>query len=526
MQHNETQSTRTHSEAGSHVRASQGHTGRASQRQTERTSQGQRRRFTVKKLLLSALISVGIVVLYLLLGTLLPLLHHKSVSDDYKEQLAATEWRSDEPGTERVLCVDDNIDALLLRLRMIDMAQEEILLSTFDFKDDESARDVMASLYAAAERGVSVKLLIDGFTPMYTLPDSAWFRAFAAHERVTVRFYNPPNLLLPWSAQCRLHDKYLLVDDTYYLLGGRNTYNVFLGNYSSGKNADRELFVYDTAPSEDSSVTQLKAYFDSIWPLSCNRTYDGDERERDDAANGSHSDDVDAYLETVAELLAHAEELRTTYAEAFAPTDLVQMTMPTDKISLLSNPTRAGNKEPLVWEGLVHLMSLGTSAVIQTPYIICSDEMYEDLKSLCENTQVSIVTNSVATGSNPFGCVDYEREQDNILATGVTVYEYYGTHPMHTKTILIDEDLSIVGSYNMDMRSTYLNTELMLVVDSEPLNALLRQDLESYASASRIPLSDGTYEYGERWKDATPSETLEKRMRWIRPFSPLIRHLM
>ena len=37
---------------------------------------------------------------------------------------------------------------------------------------------------------------------------------------------------------------------------------------------------------------------------------------------------------------------------------------------------------------------------------------------------------------------------------------------MHTKTMLIDGSTSIVGSYNLDLRSTYLDTELMLVIDS------------------------------------------------------------
>ena len=35
---------------------------------------------------------------------------------------------------------------------------------------------------------------------------------------------------------------------------------------------------------------------------------------------------------------------------------------------------------------------------------------------------------------------------------------------------MVDDDLSIVGSFNMDMRSVYLDTELMLVIDSKEVN--------------------------------------------------------
>lgn len=36
---------------------------------------------------------------------------------------------------------------------------------------------------------------------------------------------------------------------------------------------------------------------------------------------------------------------------------------------------------------------------------------------------------------------------------------------LHTKTILVDDHISMIGSYNLDLRSTYLDTELMLVID-------------------------------------------------------------
>ena len=44
----------------------------------------------------------------------------------------------------------------------------------------------------------------------------------------------------------------------------------------------------------------------------------------------------------------------------------------------------------------------------------------------------------------------------------------------------IDEDISIVGSFNMDYKSMYHDTELMLVIDSVELNAILKASHESY----------------------------------------------
>lgn len=63
---------------------------------------------------------------------------------------------------------------------------------------------------------------------------------------------------------------------------------------------------------------------------------------------------------------------------------------------------------------------------------------------------------------------------------------------MHTKSILIDNRLSLIGSFNWDMRSAYLDTELMLLVDCPALNAALREQTEEMMRQSRLVLPGGT----------------------------------
>ena len=48
---------------------------------------------------------------------------------------------------ERILCIDDNKEALIWRLRLIGAAKERIILTTFDFRDEESGQDIMAALW-------------------------------------------------------------------------------------------------------------------------------------------------------------------------------------------------------------------------------------------------------------------------------------------------------------------------------------------------------------------------------------------
>ena len=137
--------------------------------------------------------------------------------------LAGTQRKSDRqiklpaPAAERVCLVDGNEEALLWRLRLIRSAQSEIVLSTFDFRVDESGSDVVAALLDAAERGVQVRLLVDGMNAQLHLQGSAAFQALAAHENAEVRLYNPLRLTRLWTANYRCHDKYLIIDRSAYL---------------------------------------------------------------------------------------------------------------------------------------------------------------------------------------------------------------------------------------------------------------------------------------------------------------------
>ena len=76
-------------------------------------------------------------------------------------------------------------------------------------------------------------------------------------------------------------------------------------------------------------------------------------------------------------------------------------------------------------------------------------------------------------------------------------------HAVHTKAVLIDDRLSVVGSYNLDMRSTYLDTELMLVIDSQELNQQIRETEKIYQEKSKKVQTDGQEKEGTQYQKKT-----------------------
>ena len=75
---------------------------------------------------------------------------------------------------------------------------------------------------------------------------------------------------------------------------------------------------------------------------------------------------------------------------------------------------------------------------------------------------------------------------DTLLAAGVKVYEY-GPRMLHTKALLVDDDLALVGSANFDHRSFRLNFEVCLMFRDEQVAADLARLIEGeFASAPRV----------------------------------------
>ena len=126
--------------------------------------------------------------------------------------------------------------------------------------------------------------------------------------------------------------------------------------------------------------------------------------------------------------------------------------------------------------------------------------MYDTLSEISSHAQLKIILNAVEKGSNPWGCTDYLNHKKKILETGADVYELMNQVPVHTKAVLSDERLSIVGSYNLDMRSTYLDTELMLVIDSRELNQQIQSTENVYMEKSKEVLSNGQETEGAQYE--------------------------
>lgn len=432
-------------------------------------------------------------------------LYCKKPDEKFAETLKQTEFTSDTSDRERIRCIDDNEEALLWRLRMIGKAKGSIVLSTFDLRADDSGTDLLAALNNAAEKGVEVKLLIDGIYQQLFLNKSKEFQALAARENVEVGVYNPVSPVGLFKFNYRMHDKYLIADNEMYLLGGRNSNDIFLGDKTTGINVDRDILVYDTTKGKGESLQELEAYFQQIWNEDCVKIKGG--RKKNSSEIFVAEEVADEVQENLSKYEKQYQSLESRYAaltEKYPDIETYNSwerdTIPANKITLVNNGTHAGPKTPLVLQTIQYLAQDADNVTIQTPYVICNGYMYDVLTEISSHADLKIILNAVEKGSNPWGCTDYLNQKKKILKTGADVYELMNEHAVHTKAALIDDRLSVVGSYNLDMRSTYLDTELMLVIDSQELNDQIQKTENIYMEKSKEVLSNGQETQGAQYE--------------------------
>ena len=305
---------------------------------------------------------------------------------------------------------------------------------------------------------------------------------------VEVRVYNPVNLAALWRLNFRMHDKYIIADDRAYLLGGRNTRNVSLGSYQEKADEDRDVLVCSADDGPGASLLEVRDYFETVWNLPTTKPFRG--REGTEQARQ--------------ELRSWYEVMKTGAPAVFAPPRWEEETMAAASVQLLHNPPKAGIRQPTLWGALTDQMERGSDVVVQTPYLILNGTMRGDLKELtADGRRMRIILNAPETGANPNGCVDYLNQRGKLSRLGAELYEYAGARSVHTKTVLVDDRISIIGSFNMDMRSAYLDTEMMLVIDCPELNEALRDRDESYMAQSRCVHPGGKITEGEAWTAPT-----------------------
>lgn len=123
---------------------------------------------------------------------------------------------------DRVALIESGEDGINVRLNLIENAKSSIDISYYTLTEGKSVDLVFGSLIKAADKGVKVRVLLDGIFHNLSGDLKNVKYALACHPNIEYKLYEPFKILKPRTWNNRLHDKLIIVDKNLVLIGGRN----------------------------------------------------------------------------------------------------------------------------------------------------------------------------------------------------------------------------------------------------------------------------------------------------------------
>ena len=417
--------------------------------------------------------------------------------------------------------------AMDARLTLIRQARRSLDIQYYLIADDLTGRAFLRAVRDAAERGVRVRILVDD---LYTAANDHLLQGMAATPNVQIRLFNPfpagralnvtrwgLSLLDLARLNHRMHNKLMIADGAFAIVGGRNVADEYFARSASFNFVDMDVLAAGAV------IRQLAGLFDTYWNSS--QAYAVEDIVRDPADSASLRRDFDRLVDggdqmravnpprddmlgngpLAAELDAGHVALAWGTATAFADRPGKVMATSPDMARSMSVQMNVMDR----------VMQSRTEAVISSPYFIPGEagvKAFGDLRR--RNVEVSVLTNSLAANDVPLVHAGYARYRVALLRADVALYELSPTQrdqedrPMlpgvslgrlHAKTAVIDRRIVYMGSMNLDPRSETGNTELGILVDCPELASHVLRVLEMNKRLGAYRVRLATDGHGLEW---------------------------
>ncbi len=330
-------------------------------------------------------------------------------------------------GVELLTDYNQSIDRLI---EDIDSAQRHVHLLYYIFADDATGRRVADALLRAAGRGVRCRVLLDALGAR-----SALRRVAPRLRKSQIEVYS----VLPyrlWNRNrgrrdLRNHRKIAVIDGRIGYAGSQNLINA---DFKRGL-VYQELVARLTGPI----VGQLQA----VWL-------------------------VDRYLET---------------DDPIADDDLFPEPVVAGQSTAQALPSGPGYRRANVQRSLVALVyAARRRVVITTPYFVPDEPLVQALQTAALRG-VEIVLIVPEARDQVLVCLAQRSYYEDLLEAGIRIH-HYRPRFLHAKHVTIDDDVAIVGSSNIDIRSFQLNSEISVLIYDRDVVAQLARIQDAYLADS------------------------------------------
>lgn len=439
--------------------------------------------------------------------------------------------RSNVPHDMKVL--NDGTMALYERIRMIREAKTSLELEYFIFSPDKSGRLIVSELVKAAQRGVKVRVMVDKSLAVFALDE--YYAKILKEKNVELRYYNAASALRVSTVQFRDHRKLIVRDGVEAITGGRNIADEYFHLAEEFNFLDRDVWI------QGDIVAAMRDSFNVYWdakivetpkmpfkPVKVESMRNSEEIYKDRMVK------YQARIKTAQAILNLSEEdlktldfvvsfgERQSKEKANAAISCPVVSFATDReggnfVKRLSSQDYHQNyrilrKEIALWMGQVN-----DEVMLDSPYFLNDDNSREILNNLLTNKKkITILTNSLASTDAVYVSTVFTDEVKKFTPNPLfNAYIYKGNFSgeselysdkvnksiwgTHSKTMLFNKDSFMIGTYNVDNRSNFYNSEMAIFCQgSEQLAAdvedsiRLRMNNSYHLNAEGVP-DDGTH---------------------------------
>ncbi len=344
---------------------------------------------------------------------------------------------SGDNGAHLIADYQDSLDAMADEIRK---AEDYVHIEFYILQADDSTDNFFRAMEEVAERGVHVRVLLDH-----------WANRWKPKYRQTVKRLNDMganwHLMLPVQPlkgrmqrpDLRNHRKLVVVDGKVAFLGSQNVTD---STYNLPKNIKRGLHWVDLMVRIDGPVVlSVNAIFLSDWY--------------------SETDEV-------------LQEIDISHAQTGSG-DLDCQVVPSGPGFEVENNLR-------LFLGLLYAAK--EKIMIVSPYFV-PDEALLLAVTAAVDRGVAVELFVSEEGDQAMVYHAQRSYYEALLKAGVRIWMYRRPYILHTKSLTIDDQVAVIGSSNMDMRSFGLNLEVSMLVRGEEFVAEMREVEDVYRSLSR-----------------------------------------
>ncbi len=404
-----------------------------------------------------------------------------------------------------MIVLNSGIASLQFRLDMIKRAKKSIEVEYFIYNQDQAGRILTHALIEAAKRGVKVRILVDKSMPIFAL-DNHIAKELRKYG-IDLRFYNDAILLELSTTQFRSHRKLFLVDDKEAITGGRNIGDDYFDLSEHFNFLDRDIYV------KGSIVKTMRQSFDEYFDHKITeyptppklpsksmlrlhkggrraaviRNYEIDlkqfKKAEENAKKFLIENDKDIFtkkrVEEISRPILNAKKTYncplTTYATDLPGANFYERL----RIDY-------GETYRILRKVLSHkIENIKEELLISSPYFInnkLTRGLMYDL--LDKDIKIKIYTNSLGSTDAIYVAANFYTDVFKWQAEGVIPYIHNGKWlpkyetitegvktakwGTHSKTQIYDNDEVMIGTYNVDNRSNYYNSEMALFCKGNP----------------------------------------------------------